>query len=244
MPHDISVPVRVKNTGNSERVLRWDGGRYRIPPGAESIVPYGAMARWAGDPNATDTGPGSARRSEVARLTILHGVGVPDPGKEDSDPGMPNDNPLGQVENDLEFSTLDGDRITTILDDPEGDHLKPSTQTEQENRFLQDQVTSLSRQLQQMQATLDMRTRMTMAEDMGDADDDEAPEPFIDPSSPPPSRSRPGPVERAQDLIDKDPDQGVEASNKKVPDDDVTKDNPDVIRVGNRQPPGAKPSDK
>lgn len=165
------LPVRVSNPSNREHVLKWDGVRYRVPARGESIVPFMAMARVAGNPNSS--GDTEARRLEYERLRAFHSLGTIDhPSLDPDDFG-------------LEFYTLDGDRITTVLEDPTGESTTTFKETRSEAEFLREQLEMMMRNQRRMEAQLAQLTRGHIAEEMGvDPEPDGDPGYRYDPNSP------------------------------------------------------------
>lgn len=143
-------PVRVQNNSSREVVLKWDGVRYRIPANGMNVVPFDAMVRVVGNPNVI----GPERQEEYARLKVLHNLGT-------------IDNPSLEADYPLSFYTIDGDPIVTVLDDPEGEHLTPVTQTSVDQTFLLNTIDKLTRQVQALQAQADANVRADISEQMG-----------------------------------------------------------------------------
>lgn len=161
-------PVRAINNGNTEVVLKWDGQRYRIPAGGFNIVPFDAMARVVGNPNLV----GIERQAEWERLRMFHSLGTID--NPDLDPHYP-----------LQFFTIDGDQITTVLDNPEGTHLVPQQSNLVDQQFLLQTIERLTRQVSALQQQADANVRADIAESMGFD---------VGPDTPPTSASRPDPT--------------------------------------------------
>lgn len=142
------VPVKAYNKTKQEVVLKWANVRHRIPPGGMNFVPFMAMARHAGNPHSSAT-TNPSRRQEFDRLQMFYG---------------------GEATPDLlplEFFTLDDDRITTVLEDPEGRHLMPIGNNQSEMDFMREQMTRMAKQLTDMQTQYETAIRSGISEDMG-----------------------------------------------------------------------------
>lgn len=126
---------RVKNTSDQPWVGRYANQRYVVPAGGEAIVPRGAVALWMGDPEAKDVGQHKARREENKRLLIKWGAN-------------------GESRPPLEVWGLDGDRVITVLDDPDGRHLHEQAPTVAERDLLEEQLEKLRREQAAMQARI------------------------------------------------------------------------------------------
>lgn len=100
--------VRVVNEGSKPFVGKYDGEKFTIAPKSESLIPYGAMILWLGDPEARNID--ERRRFRVAELNRLH---IKYGAYEDEDLWEAN-RPR------LKAHTLDGDLIPTVVEDPEG----------------------------------------------------------------------------------------------------------------------------
>ena len=157
--------VRVKNLdARRPFVDDYANQRYVIEPGAETIVPYFAMVYWLGDPRAIDVGDRNAqphlqhRTMEIDRLSTKYGTygdsWYPQEWEinEDNSDKYPSSRHRNLPK--LEVTSMTGERLFTVIDDPEGTHLSPATQTvtEQANTAaaiaqMQAQITALTNQL-------------------------------------------------------------------------------------------------
>lgn len=119
--------LRVKNTGTTDYVGRFDGNRWTISPGSEAAVPYDAACLWAGDPSLVDTGTGQnerGRTDELARVQVRCGYhdGVVYRIQEDGSPGPQEGEhvPWDSVRPPLEFFTFEGTPVPMVADAPDG----------------------------------------------------------------------------------------------------------------------------
>lgn len=100
--------VRINNVGTEEFIDKYDGATYRIPVGGETMVPLDAVILWCGHPEANDADPRNrVRQMEWERLRTRYGV------YEETEK-------LAHLFPKLEVWGLDGTRVVTVLDDPEG----------------------------------------------------------------------------------------------------------------------------
>lgn len=177
-PNDV---VRLKNVGKEKWFGRYNNQPYTIFPGGEGIAPFIAICNWFGHPDAVDTDPRNRHRfNELERLRVKYGV-------YDDDTKWDANTPK------IEVFTLDGERVLTVLDDPEGNHLHPSTTTMAEKTILEEQLDAMQKQMRVMQAQLDVQNRADEAEaQAGPVGEDDAPvtspphEAFIPPVAVPP----------------------------------------------------------
>lgn len=210
-PNDV---VRLRNAGTDPFNGKYSNQPYRIMPGGEAIAPFIAVCLWFGHPDAIDEGPRDRHRfNERERLRIKYGVYDDDTKWEPNTPKV-------------EVYTLEGDRILTVLDDPEGVHLSPATTTMAEQSVMEDQLQQLQRQVHAMQAALEIKARETQAEASGDIiTDDAAPgsltQDFI-PAVPLPDSSPTPAVTTPTSRTSSDP----------ADSDAVTEDTPTRVRVG------------
>lgn len=158
--------VRITNGMSQPFVGKHDGQPYRIAPGGSAIVPVEAMWHWCGRPHLVDRPPTRLdRKGEVSRLKVLYGAAFPDPpelGGATEEEKWERNKPL------LEVYDLSGERIVTVLDDPEGRHLTPATETELEKQVLKDTIESMKAQLAQLtsQYAAEQRGELTSLEEV------------------------------------------------------------------------------
>lgn len=111
MPPEL---VRVKNVHEVTFQDRWASTPYVIPPGQESLVPWGAACNWFGDPYVIDKPQLSQfdRQDEIHRLETRLGC-------YDGD----DKNRLQRFEENrphVEVTTLEGDVIQMLVDNMDG----------------------------------------------------------------------------------------------------------------------------
>lgn len=136
--------VMVLNRGADPVVFRWGKARYAVNPGQQIPVPYYAMTRECGDPRTVNV-PGDRRRAyrtqEFLRLCTKYGV-------YDAHHLFDEKTPK------IEVTTLTGERIYTVLDDPNGDRDNVELQNEIERTTLEDAVRVMGAQMKAMEAEL------------------------------------------------------------------------------------------
>lgn len=87
---------------------KYDNQQYLIAPGSETVVPMDAVRNWLGNPDAADLDDKRRDRTEeFRRIRAKYGVYEYDERMEENFPR-------------LEVYTLEGERIYTVIDDPEG----------------------------------------------------------------------------------------------------------------------------
>lgn len=134
--------VRITNQGTEEFRQRYGGKLYRIPPGSTAIVSFEAMCLWLGHPDAIDIDKKRRYRSdELRRLHVKWGV-------------YEHHDRAAELFPKLLVEDIDGNRIITVVDDPEGRHLTPDVQTRAERDRLQEQMAAMQRQMAALQAQL------------------------------------------------------------------------------------------
>ncbi len=195
-PNDV---CRLKNAGSEPWLARYANQQYRIQPGGEGIAPFVAVCNWFGHPDAVDISPRDRyRTNERDRLRIKYGVYDDDSKWEAQTPS-------------IEVFTLDGERIITVLDDPDGVNLSPSTSTLAEKAMLEQQMAEMQKQMKAMQTALDVQSRNDEAVNAGShIEEDAGPNPI---QQPPPIK-QPTPI--------------------KAP----SEDSPTRVRVGSPRPTG------
>jgi len=139
--------LKVENVGS--RIFRgqWDMVDYVIAPFQHDFLPFEAVKLFFGDPRATDkvrsvhdvrgiVGFLPDRPAEVRRLRLMYSHGFGDyTGKEGPDVVWEADK-IPQVR----VTTLKGERVFTVLDDPEGTTVLPATTTRSQDAELRDVV--------------------------------------------------------------------------------------------------------
>lgn len=154
--------MRVVNVGDKEFKDGWDGNKFVIPPGGERFVPFDAIEVWLGHPDAMDTSENNrVRLAEYTRLRVRYGAYEFDDKWEENKPR-------------LEVYTLEGDRVTTVVDDPEGEGITPDQQTVLENRLLSEQLARMQEQMKVLQNQINDENRGADASVQVADDDTEA----------------------------------------------------------------------
>lgn len=128
--------VTIENQGTTEFRAKYDGATYVIPPGESRIVPYQAMCVWMGDPSVTNKDTYKERDLVYRRICrYFHARGLM--GNEPEK--LPKIAAFDQ----------DGNRIITVMDDPEGKHLAAGADDAPVDiRVLQQQIERLQAQLE------------------------------------------------------------------------------------------------
>lgn len=171
-PEDV---VRLRNVGAEQWVGKYANQDYRMNPGQEAIVSFAAACLWFGHPDAVDVDDRNRYRTEEhERLRVRYGVY--DSPIEVWDANTPN----------IEVHDLDGNRLITVVDDPEGKHLNPAVSSQQEKTLMVEQMTRMQQQMKAMQAQMDQAERGDVAiANSGDVDEDESPFAGLTPSPTP-----------------------------------------------------------
>lgn len=136
--------VRVRNTMTRDFRIDYANKRWDIGAGKERTLPYHCMVMVCGDPRAFDV-PGDMRQryrtDEWQRLRILYGV---------------YDDILANGENlpKLEVYDLDGNRIQTVLDDPEGNADELAAINESELERTQNMLMATMQRLKELEASM------------------------------------------------------------------------------------------
>lgn len=100
--------VRVTNTGDTPFIDKFDGQKFRVEPHSDTLVPFDAICLWMGNPGARDIDAKRRDRTdEFGRLRVRYGVYEHEHLWETARPH-------------LEVTTLEGERILTVAEDPEG----------------------------------------------------------------------------------------------------------------------------
>lgn len=127
---------RIVNEGDKPFTSKWEGNVFTIRPGSEIMVTQDAANRWTGNPTTVNDGKVNARREEYNRLRVLYGAYENDEKWEANHPR-------------LAVYDLDGNRINTVIDDPEGTALTPAP-IDRTARSMQDQMEDMQRQMDAM----------------------------------------------------------------------------------------------
>lgn len=142
----MSTLVKLVNLTDEDFIGTFGGTQFVIPAASAEMVPDGAMRLWMGDPDARDKPRDRIRHDEMERIRTRNGCYGPE-----------DDTLWEQRRPHLEAYTMAGERIWTVMDDPEG--LKASagmpTYTNEE----------LSRMIiQQAEENVRLRERLEQAE--------------------------------------------------------------------------------
>lgn len=162
-PYDT---VRIRNIGNREWADKWNNQRYRCQPNGEALVPFAGVCLWFGHPSAVDIPNDPKQRyrtEEFQRLCVKYGVYDHHdefiPGQVFQDERGKDKNPLPQIE----AFDLEGNKLVTVLEDPEGTSLAPFSLEEQQNLDLRTQIAHLQRQMQTLLQQASGEDRAAMA---------------------------------------------------------------------------------
>jgi hypothetical protein len=131
--------VTIKNANEEEPFIgKYDGEYITIPAGGSKIVQWDVMVVWMGDPRIENTDRYAERREVYNNICAKwHARGLTG--------NTPEDLPA------LEAYTEDGERILTVMDDPEGEMMVPVS------REGDGDVGKLQRQIDRLQARLEER---------------------------------------------------------------------------------------
>lgn len=159
-PYDT---VRIRNLGTENWSDKWNNQTYRCASGGEALVPFAGVCLWFGHPAAVDI-PGDPRQryrtEEFQRLCVKYGVY--DHHEEFIAGQQALDDRGRQVRKTIpliEVFDLEGDKLTTVLEDPEGKTLAPFSMEEQANLDLRAQMAQMQRQMQVLQQQLSQQER-------------------------------------------------------------------------------------
>lgn len=134
--------VYLDNVGPTDFLGVYASQRYPIPAGTRTIVPYFAMCLWMGDPRAVDVNDRDRYRLwEWERLRTKYGAYDDMAAWEANKPK-------------LVATSLAGEVLVTVVDDPEGDHLKSSTVNVAEQQSIRDAMRAMQANIQRLEAEL------------------------------------------------------------------------------------------
>lgn len=172
---DIGDVVRVQNVGDAPFVIAYDGRNYKLEPQKDVFMPFEAAVLWFGDPRSTNTiqsvrnEKGTVafipdRETEVRRLRVKYG-------------NIGGDERFVQVHPDVEVYDVEGNRIKTVLDDPEGEEINVATPTVADQNNLVQLVERQQRQIEFLLGKMGLSPSATETptetEDDDDNDDDD-----------------------------------------------------------------------
>lgn len=140
MPASASV-VRVRNVGSVPFSSGFANNTYTIAVGAETIIPYDAAVLWLGDPNSRDLdGTRRNRLAEYTRLRTKYGAYADETSWDKNKPK-------------LEVYDLDGNRLYTVVDDPEGLESSPAP-AQSTPTLVQEQMDRMAKELELLRGLL------------------------------------------------------------------------------------------
>jgi hypothetical protein len=136
--------LRLKNVGTDRFSDMYDNQKYTIEPGGETLAPYEAVCLWLGDPEFRDLDARRRNRTdEYERLCTRLGVYHDQHLFESARPK-------------LEAWTLDGQRITTVSEDPTGSGMSINLAADSTTEaILRDQLDSMKQQMDAITVALE-----------------------------------------------------------------------------------------
>lgn len=140
--------VRLVNTAPTPFIAKWDNQTWTIKSGSESLVPRDAANLWFGDGSLVDAGNRRDRSIAYDRLRSRYGAYERDEVWETNKPCV-------------ELYDLDGERIHTIIDDPDGDLYGPVMTQQNINTDLESQLSDMQRQMAAIERALADRDNAT-----------------------------------------------------------------------------------
>lgn len=169
-----TTPVEVRNTGDTRFAAMYASQRWVVEPGAKTLAPYHAACLWFGDPRAVNIGDRDTRpelqfrTNEIDRLSVRYGLcGDPwyaddvDIDKETfaesaNDRYKPQRYKDGRHPNlpRCEVYDLDGTRLITVIDDPEGTGGQEPATSQAERDLTKASVAALQAQVLELQNRL------------------------------------------------------------------------------------------
>jgi hypothetical protein len=175
---DIPYVVRAVNTGPTPFVITHNRERLVIPANGDRVVPWEAMISLWGDPQTSDN---RQQTRQDYSLALRGGFGW--------FTGLNAEEEWTERRPPIEWWTLEGERLWTVLDDPTGEHARnatPQRQLEQgsDAAFLMETIRTMQTQMEQLQSALDQRNeaQAAAAGEGTNIDSGELPKP--DPSEP------------------------------------------------------------
>jgi hypothetical protein len=153
----VGQMVRVINKGPNPLTIKYNRIKYILEPEIEKVIPYEAAQVWFGDPRSaaeirtivTDDGMPQMiypRRHEVRRLRAKYG-NIEGIGDESEIQECPT----------IEMYNLDGERITTVLEDPHGNSVNQASVTVADNATTQSMIRQQQKQIELLMAELEKR---------------------------------------------------------------------------------------
>lgn len=172
-----NTPVEIRNVGESRFVGEYAMQRWVVEPGDKTLAPYHAACLWFGDPRAVNVGDANARPElqfrarEIDRLGVKYGL-AGDPWYSDdvdmdretfneanNDHYKPQRYKAGRHPNlpKCEVYDLNGDRLWTVIEDPEGARDKEPATTTAEKDVTLESINALQAQIKELQNRLLLR---------------------------------------------------------------------------------------
>lgn len=136
--------LRLKNVGTDRFSDMYDNQKYSIEPGGETLAPYEAVCLWLGDPESRDYDARRRERTdEYERLSTRLGV-------------YHDQHLFEAARPKLEVWTLDGQRITTVTEDPTGSGMTINVSADSTTEaILRDQLDSMKQQMDAITTALE-----------------------------------------------------------------------------------------
>lgn len=140
---EFERPLRLVNTSDREWSDSFASQKYRVPAQSEGLAPIDAVRLWFGDPELRDVGDDNARDREYKRLRQRYGAGM---GTDDAE--------WEAQKPRMEVYTLDGERVTTVIDDPTGASLADAPIERDQYEALRGMVANQEKELAEMRRIL------------------------------------------------------------------------------------------
>lgn len=157
--------IRLRNTSDKEWRHRYLHMEVILPPNSDTVIGRDVMIYLMGNPELRDIDHRrKPRTQEVKRIRLLYGAAYDDELWELNKPP-------------LQAFTVEGERIHTIMDDPEGKHGLPQTLITDQQTLMQKQIDALQAQLRDIQNSQVMADRTAQAEQYDLTVDDPSPSP-------------------------------------------------------------------
>lgn len=143
--------VRAVNTGPKPFIITHNREQLVVPANGDRVVPWDAMVSLWGDPATIDD-----------RNRTRHDYGMLLRGGFGWFAGLNTEADWAERRPSIEWFTLEGERVWTVLDDPSGEKaaagvVRPMEQGS-DSAFLMQTIAQLQAQMEQMQSALDQRT--------------------------------------------------------------------------------------
>ncbi len=134
--------VRIHNKGEAPFVGGYAQNRYVIPVEGVAVVPIEAAQHWAGRWYLNDRDRHKERTTEYERLMVLYGI-----FDDAHESGITTEEKRETQIPKFEVYDLDGNQITTVLDDPTGKGSNPVDTTKMEKELIDERIAELTRQV-------------------------------------------------------------------------------------------------